>query len=790
MTYTALGQVESITRHCTPMPVIAVESSVIAPESSVIATESSVIAPESSVIAPESSVIAPESSVIAPESSVIAASEPQSASITYTYYPGGKLKSVSLPFGETETYEYDKNGNIKTVTDALGNKTALTYDSLDRVVQTTNPLGHSKHFVYDAAGNITHITDENGNTTQYKYSPLGDVAEVIDATGHSTKYSYDAMKRLTELTQYNALGEPQITTYERNKKGEVVAVTSPLATTCHSDAQRCHSGLDPESCTVRYTYDKVGRVTSKVDEDSLETLYSYNLANQLSTISYADGKTVAFEYNALRQLTQMRDWLGTTTIELDQLGRATKVTDHSGNEVGYAWNALGQREKLIYPDGKEVRYEYTPSGKLSTVIAYDFSPVIASEREAIHTTSYTYDPLGRISQRILPDNTTTKYEFNQLGALTSLTHSNAGNILDQFNYSHDPAGNITHIEKHRTGIDTDNGVFKYAYDPLNRLIEATNGAGGSKQYSYDPLGNRTSVIATTPSVIASDAKQSTITNHVYNARNQLVKTTEGDTETNYTYDFRGNLTHVTENGQLKHSYTFDATNMMVGAFASDKGTAEYSYNGFRNRVAKLEQYANTPVTANPSSVIATPSSVIASPSSVIASASQRGGKQSSTLNYVLDITRPYDNLLMTQGGSQDQSFIWGNSLLSATGEDNFHYLQDHLGSPIRLVNDNNHSDILSYDEFGVPDTVAGFAQAQPFGFTGYQLDDISGLYYAQARFYNPTIGRFGAEDPIKNKINWYGYCGGNPITFIDPSGLAEILPCVCETPGCPFGCRF
>jgi len=152
-------------------------------------------------------------------------------------------------------------------------------------------------------------------------------------------------------------------------------------------------------------------------------------------------------------------------------------------------------------------------------------------------------------------------------------------------------------------------VFKYAYDPLNRLIEATNGAGDSKQYNYDPLGNRTSVM------------------------------------------------------------------------------------------------------------------------SVIATASQRGGKQSTSLHYVLDITRPYDNLLMTQGDSQNQSFIWGNSLLSATGEDNFHYLQDHLGSPIRFVN-NNHSDTLSYDEFGVPEIITNTTQTQPFGFTGYQHDNISGLYYA------------------------------------------------------------
>ena len=34
---------------------------------------------------------------------------------------------------------------------------------------------------------------------------------------------------------------------------------------------------------------------------------------------------------------------------------------------------------------------------------------------------------------------------------------------------------------------------------------------------------------------------------------------------------------------------------------------------------------------------------------------------------------------------KNQSFVWGNELLSASGEESFYYLTDHLGSPIRLL---------------------------------------------------------------------------------------------------------
>ena len=54
---------------------------------------------------------------------------------------------------------------------------------------------------------------------------------------------------------------------------------------------------------------------------------------------------------------------------------------------------------------------------------------------------------------------------------------------------------------------------------------------------------------------------------------------------------------------------------------------------------------------------------------------------------------------------------------------------------------------------------------------GIKTDDISGLYYAQARYYAAEVGRFSAEDPIKSGLNWYGYCNENPVMYIDPLGL-------------------
>jgi len=56
------------------------------------------------------------------------------------------------------------------------------------------------------------------------------------------------------------------------------------------------------------------------------------------------------------------------------------------------------------------------------------------------------------------------------------------------------------------------------------------------------------------------------------------------------------------------------------------------------------------------------------------------------------------------------------------------------------------------------------------------LDDNTGLYYYNARYYDPEIGRFISPDTIvpnpanPQSLNRYSYCLNNPLKYIDPSG--------------------
>ena len=64
-----------------------------------------------------------------------------------------------------------------------------------------------------------------------------------------------------------------------------------------------------------------------------------------------------------------------------------------------------------------------------------------------------------------------------------------------------------------------------------------------------------------------------------------------------------------------------------------------------------------------------------------------------------------------------------------------------------------------------------------YKYTGRE-DDGTGLMYYRARYYQPRMQRFIAEDPIglEGGINYYAYVGNNPNRWIDPMGLESEFP--------------
>jgi RHS repeat-associated protein len=105
---------------------------------------------------------------------------------------------------------------------------------------------------------------------------------------------------------------------------------------------------------------------------------------------------------------------------------------------------------------------------------------------------------------------------------------------------------------------------------------------------------------------------------------------------------------------------------------------------------------------------------------------------------------------------------------------------DNLGSTILLTDYAGTTQAsYSYDAYGnptyTPATSGGVTSmaATPFEYTAGWTDPGSGLLWLNARWYDPTTGQFMSIDPKVAQTNSaYGYAAGNPIMFIDPSGMS------------------
>ncbi|MDD3217841.1 MAG: RHS repeat-associated core domain-containing protein [Lachnospiraceae bacterium] len=72
----------------------------------------------------------------------------------------------------------------------------------------------------------------------------------------------------------------------------------------------------------------------------------------------------------------------------------------------------------------------------------------------------------------------------------------------------------------------------------------------------------------------------------------------------------------------------------------------------------------------------------------------------------------------------------------------------------------------------------------PFRYREYFLDEETGLYYLNSRYYDPVVGRFISADDLKVldlnqehmiEYNFYAYCLNNPVNAIDSEGVYAIL---------------
>jgi RHS repeat-associated protein len=661
--------------------------------------------------------------------------------ITQTHDADGRLTQVVDQMGAETLFTHDANGRMTAVTDALGNETAIEYDSMGRVTRITDPLGAETRFTYTPTGQLQTVTDALGGVTRFSYDNLGRMTSETNANNETTTFTHDALGRVTSVT--NALGHSEYFTYDANNR--ITTVT------------------DRNGAVTTYSYDRNGNLISVIDALDNETRFEYDRLNRLTRVTGNRNQVTIYEYDGRGLVTRVINNANDTQVYVyDQNGNLVSVTDEDGYITTFEYDVRNLINSISYADGRTADFAQNAAGQLvrvtdwtgETTFTLDLLGRITAVNDPNNrTVSYTYDAAGNQTNVIYPDETIVTRTFDSLNRLTAVQTPDG-----LFNYAHDPVGRV--IE-----MSMPNGITEtYTHDAIGQLLTISQGSELLNQYTYDPVGN---VLTRTNNSFENQTQTpSTITHNEFNALNQLITSTERDAQSNvlthleFTYDRRGNLIRETDVlNNTSQTYTFDATNRMVRGVNHQGEESIYHYNA-------------------------------------LGVLTGRG-----TADYVIDYTSFVPTVLM-EFGSNDiiQRHIYGNAgmglsristtLTQGNQTQTFFIQNDRLGSS-RFATDitGNRVAHTHLNEWGLPldrqlINFAGYEINVLNTFTNHIFDDILGLYYAQARFYDPANRRFISADPhwgahnrtnglaaIQQSNNLYSYVLNNPLRFLDPTGL-------------------
>jgi RHS repeat-associated protein len=639
-----------------------------------------------------------------------------------------------------------------------------------RTLRPADGAAHDVTLAYSGARQVSRTakvatgpTAETGAATIEVYDRQGRLYEVTEPNGTKTRYDYDVGNRLAKVCQgatATSCGQTRLFTYDN--RGFLISEQQPEKTVGSSSSYdaRGHAARTVDGTNdLTFVFDKAERLTL-VRESGAGFVDCANNGGRrcLKTFLYAGANGTSSQ--------------GATDFKQGKLIAASRY-----NYIGAPFNATVEVKEA---------YEYGgPGGRTSQ---RDTSETFNGTTLESFRQSFSWDNLGNLAGQGYPDciapsvcgassprtvgNGYTKgfltsvlgfasaISYAANGMVTQVTHGNS--VVDVQDI--DPTGlpRPTSLRSTKNGVEIWNagGAFQYdgsgnlwkqgantyTYDALSRLATATlndapagGGSAHQQSFSYDIYGNLQS-LTTDGSLLSTPTSGTT---------NRL---------TSGTYDLWGNLTAWNGN-----TYEYDAFHQMKRMVSGGEDW-RYLYTAGDERFWMYRV---------------------------------GGGGSIWTL-------RGLDNKVLREyqahaGWGTFKDYVYRGSVLLAEADSPAlggtvrHLHVDHLGT-VRAITGPAGQRLAYHLYWPYGQELTAFNQdTERLKFTGHERDLASpagagdDLDYMHARHFSLITGRFLSVDPLGGDVrapqswNGYSYVRGNPLKYIDPTGMAEVDSCTGNT---------
>ncbi len=656
-------------------------------------------------------------------------------SVSYAYDPTASvLEYMTDEFG-TEEYETDSVWGV--ITKVKRNGVTVTdefdLDKYARVSRTFADNSTSKRhsFTYsDPEGNMTLLQSFNLNYA-FTYN-TGEVTEVKKCGTTIEGYSVSSDYKSVTVTCPS-----HSTSCEYDDYGRLTEITGEITNTYAVDPI-----YDEEDKVFTYT---------KLSNGSALTNGSAKLAESTDSV-IGNTEKYAYDLERLRKIDVFNSsnaQIAEENFYYDGIGRITSdeyLLNSSATPVVKETKSYVTAETSPNPDSRVANYSFIKNGSTMVYASNSYDSLKRLSQKSITvgdydaTKIYTYGSKGLIGAEERHDGTFThsySWDFDAFGRITEESDSGSNGYTNKYTY--DSYGQLTREENEQCGK-----IINYTYDSIGNITAAST-------YSYPneaKLSDDSYVYSESSPDMLVSFNSKAIT---YNS-DGCVSTYDG---WNYKWN-KGRLVSMSKGGGSPFS----------GAASQ---SYSFTYNGRGQRTSKT--YSNFPGLIT-----------------------QIDYLRSRTTNYTYDIKGRLLSETRTSMYSDNTSVVRkleylyegteAVGVIYTVGQTSgvYYYDKNHKGDVVAILDSNGNTVVkYKYDSYGncsyLGSTNSDLAQSNPIRYRSYYYDEDTGLYYLNARYYNPKWRRFISPDSASyldpdtpNGLNLYAYCNNDPVNYCDPSG--------------------
>jgi RHS repeat-associated protein len=620
--------------------------------------------------------------------------------------------------------------------DIDGNELAVV-DAAARVVA---------RYDYDVAATRIHESSMDAGERWLLNDATGNALYAWDSRNHQLRNIYDALRRRIE--------------------------------------SRLTDGMNPESVVLRTVYGENqpnaesqnlrGKVFQSFDQAGLVTSERYDFKGNL--------------------LTTRRQFVGNYKTTVDWL--ASPALEAEVFTTTSTYDAINRVRTVTTPDSSV----FTPSFNEANLLERIDIKVRGAAVASPFVTNIDRDAKGHRSKIEYANGTRTEYSYDRKTFLLRRLHTirTADNApLQDFNYTYDPAGNITHIrdDSQQTIYYNNQAALPesdYTYDAIYRLIASEGrehiGQAGQPQTSWNDEfriglphpGDGTAMRRYSEAYELDAAGNLVRVRHQANGGNwtrayhynepslidaasmgnRLSSTQVGaNLPEAYTYDAHGNVSSMPHLTLMQWDFAdrLQATARQV-VNAGSPETTYYVYDSSGARVRKVTERQNGTRKSERLSI----------GSFERYSDYDATGAQATLSRESLQVMDDHQRVAIIE------TRVTGND--GSPPQLTRYQLANHQGS-VALELDSAAA-IISYEEYYAYGSTSYQARGLPgaaakrYRYAGMERDEESGFAHHGARYYAPWLARWTSADPIgiDGGLNLYEYASDRPTALVDPEG--------------------